>query len=189
MSGVAPVQIDVSGLVRRTVATLYSHLVTRPTGSAVRMAIESQLAEAGETSCSLIDFSQVSVLDFSCADEVVAKLLVRYLEADRPQEAFFVFSGVERHREPIEAVLERRGLAAVARDEGGLELLGAKTPVEARVWMMLEERGRLGPEQLREFLPGAPEGAALERLIGRRVVFRSATGEVHALSRLVGGLP
>ncbi|HCR04782.1 MAG TPA: hypothetical protein DIU18_06310, partial [Gemmatimonadetes bacterium] len=69
-----PIQIDVGSLVQRSVATLYSHLVTRPTGRAVRLAIESLLADAGDIALSLIDLSEVNVLDFSCADEAVAKL-------------------------------------------------------------------------------------------------------------------
>ena len=36
--GVDPVSIDVGHLVRRNVASLYSSLVTRPTGQAVRLA-------------------------------------------------------------------------------------------------------------------------------------------------------
>ena len=91
-----PIEIRVGALVQRSVATLYSHLVTRPTGRAVRLAIESQLAEAGDTAFSLIDLSEVTVLDFSCADEVVAKLVARYLEADRPREAYFVIPGSAR---------------------------------------------------------------------------------------------
>ena len=109
-----PIAIDVGSLVKRTVTSLYSHLVTRPTGRAVRMAIENQLAGVGERSLSMIDLSEVTILDFSCADEVVAKLLQRYLEADA-HEAFFVFCGVhEPHRDQIQVVLERQNLAAVA---------------------------------------------------------------------------
>jgi hypothetical protein len=187
---VLPVQIDVSGLVRRSVATLYSHLVTRPTGRAVRLAIETQLAEAGETSCSLIDLSEVTVLDFSCADEVVAKLLTRYLEADRPREAFFVFRGVaERHREPVEAVLERHRLAAVAEAGRSCELLGVRTGLEDRVWYAVEERGRLSREAAEALFTAYKQREALETLIVRRLVFRAPGGELHALSRLVGDLP
>jgi hypothetical protein len=184
---VSPVQIDVGGLVRRTVATLYSHLVTRPTGRAVRLAIETQLEEAGDTSCSLIDLSQVTVLDFSCADEVVAKLLARYLDEDRPREAFFVFRGVaEQHREPVETVLERQGLAAVADRGGRCELLGVRSGVEESVWALVEERGRLPSGDIPD---GSPDRQALEVLVRRRLVFRSPSGDVHALSRFVGDLP
>jgi hypothetical protein len=187
---VFPVQIDVGGLVRLTVATLYSHLVTRPTGRAVRVAIETQLAEAGETSCSLVDLSQVTTLDFSCADEVVAKLLARYLAEDRPREAFFVFRGVtEQHREPVEAVLERQGLAAVAERGGRCQLLGVRTELEDLIWSVVEERGRLGPDDIPTALRRRRDRETLEVLVRRRLVFRARSGDVHALSRLVRDVP
>ena len=182
-----PIEIDVGSLVQRSVATLYSHLVTRPTGRAVRQAIESLLDDAGDTAFSLIDLSEVTVLDFSCADEVVAKLLLRY-SADAGHEAFFVFRGVrEPHREPIVAVLERHGLAAVA--ETGprrFELLGEGTEPEHRAWAVLEDRGRLEAPELPALLPSEEQRRALDALAERRVAFRSpGTGGFHALSRLV----
>jgi hypothetical protein len=185
-----PVQIDVGRLVQRTVASLYSSLVTRPTGRAVRLAIETQLAEVGETACSLIDLSEVTVLDFSCADEVVAKLLLRYLGEDRPRDAFFVFRGVaDLHRGPIEAVLDRQELAAVAqRDDGSFELLGTTTPEEDRAWRLVEERGRIATEEVGSLL-GTDGDPLVDRLVRRRLVFHApGSGELHALSRLVADL-
>ena len=73
-------EIDVSTVLRGTVCDLYSNLVTRPTGAAVRTAIERQVFEIGTPVVTTIDFSQVNLLDFSCADEIVAKLLLRYFE-------------------------------------------------------------------------------------------------------------
>lgn len=186
-----PIRIDVGSLVQRSVASLYAHLVTRPTGRAVRLAIESQLAEAGEPTVSLIDLSEVTILDFSCADEVVAKLLQRYLATDRPREAFFVFRGVQaRHRDPMEAALERQELAAVAQREDGLfELVGARTPDEHRAWSELEARGRIDDQGLASLFPTPGDRTVLGRLIERRLAFRAADGRsVHALSRLVRGL-
>jgi hypothetical protein len=185
------IQIDVGQLVQRSVTSLYSHLVTRPTGRAVRLAIETQLAEAGDTAFSLIDLSEVTVLDFSCADEVVAKLLLRYLDADRPREAFFVFRGVrDLHRDPIEVVLERQRLAAVAqREDGVFELLGTRTDEEIEVWDLVEEQGRVNETELASVFRGPPLIKALDDLIERRLVFRAPTsGTVHALSRLVPNL-
>ena len=182
-----PVAIDVGSLIRRTVTSLYSHLVTRPTGRAVRMAIETQLTGAGERSLSVIDLSEVTILDFSCADEVVAKLLQRYLDSD-VHEAFFVFRGVrEPHRDQIQVVLERQSLVAVAETEPGrFELLGGLDGIESRAWQALEDRGLLAAEELEELLPEQAVRDALDGLVRRRVVFRSATsGRYHALSRLV----
>lgn len=182
-----PIAIDVGGLVQSTVTSLYSHLVTRPTGRAVRLAIEARLADAGERTLSLIDLSEVAILDFSCADEVVAKLLQRYQE-ETSVEAFFVFRGVhEPHRDQIEVVLERQGLAAVAETgDGAFELLGVRTGGEDAAWTALEARGILPRDE------AATQGdlhAALDRLVARRVAFRSpVSGAYHALSRLVGHL-
>lgn len=183
-----PIAIDVGSLVQRTVASLYSHLVTRQTGRAVRLAIETQLEEAGDRSLSLIDLSEVSILDFSCADEVVAKLLLRYQGAEHPAEAFFVFRGVhEPHRDQVEVVLLRQSLVAVAETkEGKYELLGSRSEEEASAWDALETRGLIARDDVADVLGGEGERKALDRLVERRVAFRSPiTGRYHALSRLV----
>ena len=185
-----PIQIDVGILVQRSVATLYSHLVTRPTGRAVRLAIESLLADAGDTAFSLMDLSEVSVLDFSCADEVVAKLLLRYLDADRPREAYFVIRGIsDLHREPIEVVLERQQLATVAqREDGTYELLGVRSGPEDSAWHVVETHGRIRPEEVASLLPAPEDRKALTELVRRRLVFADVrSGTVHALSRLAAG--
>ena len=181
-----PLRIDVGGLARRSVASLYAHLVTRPTGRAVRLAIESQLAEAGEPSISLVDFSQVTILDFSCADEVVARLLRRYLEVDRPRDAFFVFRGIQEwHREPIQVVLERQSLAAVVQvGAGELILLGSVSEAEERAWRLVEDAGSLTAGE--SPVPGEDPGFRdiLRTLVRRRLVFPGPSGDLHALSRL-----
>jgi len=185
-----PIAIDVGHLVQRTVASLYSHLVTRQTGRAVRMAIETQLAELGDRSLSLIDLSEVTVLDFSCADEVVAKLLQRY-GAEEHTQAYFVFRGVhEPHRDQIEVVLMRQGLAAVAETEPGrFELLGQKSDAEAAAWRTLEDLGLVAREEVGSVYPDPEIRAALDELVHRRLAFASPiNGRYHALSRLVAHL-
>jgi hypothetical protein len=189
-----PIAIDVGEVlgevladVRRSVTSLYSSLVTRPTGRAVRHAIEMQVHGAGTVSLSLIDFSEVAVIDFSCADEVVAKLLQQYLD-DGPPDAYFVFSGVhEPHRDQIETVLTRQGLAAVVETSPGtFGLLGKHSAGEARVWGSLEERGALEAEETEHLFGTDEDREALSRLVRRRLAFRSpGSGRIHALSRLV----
>ena len=184
-----PVSIDVGRLVRRNVASLYSSLVTRPTGQAVRLAIENLLAEeTGPVSLSVIDLSQVTVMDFSCADEVVAKLLLRFLTDERPREAYFLFRGVrELHRDPMEAVLERHALAAVAETRTGVfELLGQVGAEGMRVWAEVEARERI-PRRKEGVLTGEPRTSMVLRdLLHRRVLFQNpATLEIQSLSSLL----
>ena len=64
--------IVLEAVLRTSLAAPYADLVTRPTGRAVRASIEQALdADAG---VALLDFTGVRLMDFSCADEIVAKL-------------------------------------------------------------------------------------------------------------------
>src|SRR5205085_9322231 len=136
--------IDVSGVLKTSVCDLYSNLVTRPTGVAVRVEIEHRLDEIGDRALAVLDFSNVGLLDFSCADEIVAKLLLQYVSLDIPRrEVYFVFRGIsESHMEAIEAVLERHKLALVTQHaDGGTRLLGIIELEERRAWEIISQLG------------------------------------------------
>jgi hypothetical protein len=174
---VIPVAFDLSTLVPRSVASLYSHLVTRPTGQALRMGIESQIRELGSFCVSVLDFSQVVVLDYSCADEVIAKLIMNFQREDRCNDAYFVVRGLaEEHTDPIEEVLVRHQLALVAEIEGGYLLLGNASPIEREVWAELQKHGNAEPHELARFVgyTDAETVAALEALHQRRTILRPA---------------
>lgn len=128
--------VDLSSVLRQTLACdLYSNLVTRPTGAAVRGQIEEMLEDSGPRALTVIDFSHVSMIDLSCADEVVAKLLLRYGADDSPQDAYFLFRGVtEHHHDAIEAVLERHELVAALEQDDGVRLVGTLSDEERHAW-------------------------------------------------------
>jgi hypothetical protein len=186
--------IDLGTVLRRTVCDLYSDLVTRPTGAAVRDGIERQLAELGERTLTVIDFSHVGLLDYSCADEIVAKLLMRHC-ADLPEtaeardsssagavrerarhDAYFIFRGVsDSHLDAIETVLARHGLAIVAQvDDGSMVLVGEVGERERRAWEALQRLGRAAPADLaREAALDTGEmEEALDALCRRRLAMR-----------------
>ena len=180
--------IDVSSVLRQTVSCeLYSNLVTRPTGAAVRTQIEALLADSRERSLTVIDFSHVGMIDFSCADEVIAKLLLRYANAERAdREAYFLFRGVtDDHWDAIETVLERHGLALVLETEDGARVVGTVDDGERVVWEKVLELGRTGPADLASAL-GTQEAeceAVLDTLHRRRLVMRTDEGYIA-----VGGI-
>ncbi len=174
---VIPVAFNLSTLVPRSVASLYSHLVTRPTGQALRMGIESQIGELGAFCVSVLDFSQVVVLDYSCADEVIAKLIQRYQRADRPTDAYFIARGLaEEHRDPIEEVLTRHRLALVAEIENAFALLGHASACERTVWSVLQQMSSAESADIARHTGVTDEQAcqALDALVERRTVLRPA---------------
>lgn len=176
--------IDLGAMLRRTVCELYSDLVTRPTGAAVRTGIEQQLSELAGRTLTVIDFSRVGLLDFSCADEIVAKLLVRYRADAALRDAYFLLAGVrDMHVEPIEAVLERRALSVVAQTAAGFpDLLGVADGSERILWSALDRLGRGTAIEI-ALEAGLPPDAAdpwLSSLCARRVIMRE-TDEFVAL--------
>ena len=183
--------IDLSSVLRQTVSCeLYSNLVTRPTGAAVRAQIEALLADARERSLTVIDFSHVGMIDFSCADEVVAKLLLQTTSSGGERgerEAYFLFRGVtDDHWDAIETVLERHRLALVLEtDDGAARIVGIVGDGERAAWEKVYELGRTAPADLATAL-GADESDAVEvlnTLHRRRLVMRTDEGYIA-----VGGI-
>jgi hypothetical protein len=165
--------IDLSEVLRDTVSCdLYSNLVTRHTGAAVRAQIEALLRDS-DRALAVIDFTHVRMIDFSCADEVVAKLLALYCDDLSPREAYFIFRGVsEAHWDAIDVVLEQRGLALLVEDERGLELRGALSDDERHAWEVVRRRGFVAPTDVADDIGAADDDAErlLETLHKRRLV-------------------
>lgn len=159
---VLPLAIELNRVAHRSVTSLYSNLVTRPTGRAVRMGVESQIAELGSRKIclSVLDFSGVRVLDYSCADEIVAKLLLRYQQEPRTADVYLLVRGLQdHHHDAIEAVLERHGLLLVVESDKQFSLLGPSNPAERTCWAALLRRGPSTPAQVAEHA-GLAEDAA-----------------------------
>lgn len=172
--------IDVSSVLRRTVCDLYSNLVTRSTGAAVRREIELVLAELPDPSLTIIDFSSVGMMDFSCADEVVGKLLDSIHHGPVQREVYVLVRGVgDSHLEAIETVLERYGLAVVVEDSDGLwRVVGPLEEGHRRACNAVNQRGRACADDLAPELGEAPDLMArtLNGLWERRLVMRDADG-------------
>ncbi len=123
--------IDVHAVLQESVSGVYADLVTRPTGRVVRERIERVMAAVeSDVAVARIDFTGVGCIDYSCADEIVAKLL-------RGRPAVLVLTGIsDGHREAIEPVLAGHRLAAVIEQlDGTLDAVGAPEAAAA----LLEE--------------------------------------------------
>jgi hypothetical protein len=127
--------IDVGAILHTSHDGLYTDLVTRATGRTVRTQIEEHMAAGGPGMLSVIDFSKVGLLDFSCADEIVATLMRQC--ADSSADHYLLFAGItDGHLDAIEHVLEKHNLALVVRFTGlgTLRLVGVVNEMERRVW-------------------------------------------------------
>ncbi len=164
--------IRIGTLLRETVASPYRNLVTRPTGAAIRNRIQAAIADS-DCHTALLDFSDIELLDLSCADEVVAKLL---LDDGGDRGVLVVLSGLrEDQHEAIEHVLTTHRLAVAAMPGGehpAPRLLGWVTADARAAFAYLCERGALLAAELAGALdwPAARAEAALEGLAVHRLV-------------------
>ena len=163
--------IHIGHLLRETVASPYRNLVTRPTGAAIRNRIQETLA-GSDCLTALLDFSGIELLDFSCADEVVAKLLM----ADEERGGrFVVLQGLrEDQHEAIEHVLTHHRLvvAALTHDDVGPRLLGWASSDARAAFACICDGGPMSPGELARTLDWSEPRAAeaVDALVLHRLV-------------------
>lgn len=171
-------RIDLKAVLQHTVSNQYGDLVTRRTGEAVRSGIEA-LLPPDDGDVAVIDFGTVRLMDMSCADEIIGKLLLTHGRARD-----FLLVGVHAaHEDALIPVLERHSLAVVAEDRSGaLKVLGHLPEHARRTFGLLATSGPADPDAIAEQLHLAPELTrdALETLRQARVI-READGHYQAL--------
>ncbi len=170
--------IDVRSALQASVNPSYSDLVTRQTGQLVRRLIEQRIAGLADGSVAVLDFSHIGLIDRSCADEFLAKLMLP-LTADHPsRDGYVVLRGIsDDHLEIIEAVLEVHGLALVVQlPSAELRLVGAVSEQERRCWELVMRHGSALVDAVAEELSLACDACQemLERLARRRLLRRDA---------------
>ena len=161
-------RIDVGSVLRHSANLPFSDLVTRPTGAAVRRCIQTELAALSEGDVALLDFSHIGMIDYSCADEVVAKLLIALAGQDA-HAGYIVFHGItDAHLEAIEVVLDHHGLALVVQFADG----GAVSDDERAIWEMVYARGSAAADDVADGAGREPAEMAriLESLLHRRLL-------------------
>jgi len=130
--------IDVHAVLRESSSGVYTDLVTRPTGRVVRERISQVMAGAGGDGTG--NGPTVACMDYSCADEIVAKLL-------REGVVLLLLWGIsDAHREAIEPVLTGHGLAVLhERPDGTLDPLGSPAAAAELLEQLVAQRlaGRL----------------------------------------------
>jgi hypothetical protein len=94
-------------------------LVTRPSGQAIRERIERDMEKEPGGAVIALDFSKIGVIDYSCADEIVTKLLSRLLSGEYGDKYLILFGLNENQKENIEVALERKDLAIMAEMKDG----------------------------------------------------------------------
>ncbi len=146
----------------------------RSQGVRTRQAIEKVLEEGKEESCFVLDFSGVGAVDFSWADEVVAKMVSR-LWGGEYGERFLVLKGLSPSQaENIHVALERKRLAVMSIGPEGWRIIGSLNNYLAHTLNQVMKRKRLTLRQLseEERIGMNTSGTRLLNLYKKRLVAR-----------------
>lgn len=105
---------DLYKLLKEELGNGSKDLVTRPSGQAVRERIERDIENEANGAVVALDFSKIGVIDYSCADEIVTKLVSRLLSGEYGDKYLLLIGLNENQKENIEVALERKDLAIMA---------------------------------------------------------------------------
>jgi hypothetical protein len=146
----------------------------RSRGAQIREAIEKVLGEEKEALRVILDFSGIGSIDFSWADEVVAKIVSR-LWSGEYGEKFLVLKGLNSSQaENIHVALERKRLAVLSGESRGWRVIGSLNNYLAHTLNQVMKRRYLTLRQLSETegIGVNTSGTRLLNLYKKRLVFR-----------------
>ncbi len=152
----------------------------------MREAIEKTLREDKEPLVMVLDFRGIGPIDFSWADEMVAKLISR-LWAGEYGEKFILLKGLhDSQLENIGVALERKRLAILVMGQRGWRIIGSLNNYLIRTLNQIMEKRRLTLRELseEEGIGMNTSGTRLLNLYKKRLVARiegmnAAEEEVH----------
>lgn len=150
-------------------------LVTRQSGQIIRNRIEKDIEKAKDGEIVALDFSKIGVIDYSCADEIVAKLVSRLLSGEYGDK-YIILTGLnENQKENIEVALERKELAVMAQvGDGKGVLLGSLNKYLNETLNLILKKGTITAKELSEAmnLEANTSGTRLLNLHKKRLVKR-----------------
>lgn len=117
------IKYDLYKILKEELKNGSSDLVTRPSGQAIRERIERDIVKAGDRVVIALDFSKIGIIDYSCADEIVAKLVSRLLGGEYGDKYILLVGLNENQKENIEVALERKDLAIMAKTKNNKKIL------------------------------------------------------------------
>jgi len=153
-----------------------SDLVTRQSGQAIRERIERDIEKERAGEVIALDFSKICIVDYSCADEIVAKLISRLIGGEYGEKYILLAGLNENQKENIEVALERKGLAVMAEMRDGKRMLiGNLNNYLLETLNLISKKSRITASDLSSALklPANTSGTRLLNLYKKRLVKRA----------------
>ncbi len=150
-------------------------LVTRPSGQVIRERIERDIEREEDGTVVALDFSNIGIIDYSCADEIAAKLVSRLLSNEYGDKYLLLTGLNDNQKENIEVALERKHLPVMAEMRNGQRVLVGNLNNYLRETLeLVEEKNKITARDLADVkkLGANTSGTRLLNLYKKRLVIR-----------------
>ncbi|MBU0701504.1 DUF4325 domain-containing protein [bacterium] len=129
------------------------NLVTRETGKNIREAVEWMLAKEKEGAIIVLDFEGIGIIDYSCADEIMAKLITRLNSGEYGDKYIILKVSNPTQKENIEVALERKKLAVLSFGEDNpWQILGVLNTYLKDTLTYILEKGKVSARGLADLM-------------------------------------
>jgi hypothetical protein len=146
----------------------------RSRGIRIREGLERILGEAKGPICLVLDFSGMGSVDFSWADEVVAKMVSRLWGGEYGEKFLILKNLSPSQAENVGVALERKKLAVLATGSEGWQLIGSLNNYLVHTLTQVMKRRQLTLRELseEEGIEMNTSGTRLLNLYKKRLVVR-----------------
>ena len=156
------IKYDLYKLLKEELKNGSSDLVTRQSGQTIRKRIERDIVKEKDGEIISLDFSKIGIVDYSCADEIAAKLISRLLSGEYG-DRYIVLTGLnENQKENIEVALERKELAVIGmmRDNEKV-LIGSLNKYLSDTLELILKKGNITAKELSEEMKLEPNASGM----------------------------
>ena len=145
--------LKLGNVVKQELKNGSTNLVTRETGRIILSRIEHEIGEVNKGETIVLDFSDVKVIDYSCADEVIAKLVTR-LKGDEYGDKYVILQNLSpSQKENIHAALEKKDLAILAiTSDKNWEIIGILNNYLSETLQLIMKSGEISARSLSDKL-------------------------------------
>lgn len=129
------------------------HLFDRDLGQQIRQEIEHIIASNHQNVVFYLDFKNIVSIDFSCADELIGKLISRLLSEEYGEICFVLKILNDIQLENIQVALDRRKVACLRRcSDNSWQLLGYKKNYLVETLDVVMKKGQITAKGLSQEL-------------------------------------
>lgn len=145
--------IKLKTIIKEEIKTGSFDLMTRQLGQKLFLRIEKEIQEKDNGTTVVLDFAGVGAIDYSCADEVMAKLVSRIELNEYGDKYIYLENLTPTQQENIHVALERKNLAILElKQDKNWAIVGVVNDYLYKTLEVIMKRGAVSSSELAEML-------------------------------------